>query len=584
MADNSQFFCRGGIDQNGREKPGDDPSFSHRTQTHMRNINWPVLGIINRVHFADSITNKSQQSKTAHSGTSNKTVTSDGYLKSLQEGTSNKGHRLECDVMVVQGLTGYADTPLFRNVPVCSGFGGVEDFALIVPKARDNTAVQYERGMGNGDYCIMQFIGGNMGSPVITAFYPHPLNSEDPPRVVDGKTANFRFNGVKFYIDKNGDFYMDSRNAGQNVSVGSESGKVVRAKTIGGNGKINVATKNDIVISAGVPDVAGQENALPFGKATFAASKEVNIVSSKSDVKIQAPYKNLKKAARQYDSVKVNGGELFDYILKLKHMLFWMATNIEQASKALEAKGDFGVSMPFSLTATIMKEFLKQDLPKSATGLITGGSNVCYIGSASFSGLDIGNAELGFSEDDLKDIQNECALDSAQDSLSNLLALNASFESAQGLSDLGTKVLPIIKSLENLLLLPLGTVDTFKSALVKAVEVIASGGAADTGDINSKADDASSIADGFPVDEGTGAILVDLSDPDSDSLTAVIEEIIELVTGIGSGSTSTAQMSELDVDASDIASDPDATGGGLGDFYSNYIDCVNKKIEDLTDN
>ena len=116
MSDNSQFFCRGGIDQNGREKPGDDPSFSHRTQAAMRNINWPVLGIINRVHFADSVTNKSQQAKTAHSGTSNKTVTSDGYLKSLQEGTSNKGHRLECDVMVVQGLTGYAETTLLFSM------------------------------------------------------------------------------------------------------------------------------------------------------------------------------------------------------------------------------------------------------------------------------------------------------------------------------------------------------------------------------------------------------------------------------------------------------------------------------------
>ena len=103
--------------------------------------------------------------------------------------------------------------------------------------------------------------------------------------------------------------------------------------------------------------------------------------------------------------MKVNGGELFEYILKLKQMLFFMTANIEQASKALEAKGQFDVSMPLFMASTVMKEFLKQDLPKSATGHITGGSNVCYIGSASFSALDIGNAALGFSDEDLKAIQ-----------------------------------------------------------------------------------------------------------------------------------------------------------------------------------
>ena len=582
MADNSQFFPRGGVDQNGRQKPSEDPSYMHRTQAKMRDVNWPVLGIITRVHFADAKSNKSQGAQTAESGSNDKVILDGGYLKSLAEGTNNKGHRLECDVLVVRGLEGFTDTPIFRNVPLCSGFGGVEDFSMVVPKARDNTAVQYEYGKGNGDYCVMQFIGGNIGSPIITAFYPNPVNTEDPPRVIDGKTASFRFNGVKFYIDDDGNFYMDSRSAGQHVSVGPKSGKVTRSKTIGADGKINVSTKSDIVISAGVPDAPGQENALPKGKATFAASKEVNIVSSKDDVKIQAPYKNLKKAARQYDSVKVNGGELFEYILKLKQMLFFMTANIEQASKALEAKGQFDVSMPLFMASTVMKEFLKQDLPKSATGHITGGSNVCYIGSASFSALDIGNAALGFSDEDLKAIQEECALNSAQDALSGLSSINSSFESAQGLSDLGAKIIPIIKTLEDFgLLVPLvGVTDTFKSALGKAVEVIASGGSADTDDISSKSESASESASKFEDDEGN----LDFSEGDTDSLVSTVKEIIELVTGIGSGSVSAPKFSELDLDASDVASDPDAIGGGVGDFYSNYIDCVNKKIEDLTGN
>jgi len=580
MSDNSQFFPRGGIDQNGRQKPAEDPSYAHETQNRMGNVNWPVLGVITRVHFADAKSNKSQSAQTADSGSSNKVILDGGYLKSLQEGTNNKGHRLECDVLIVQGLEGFTDTPTFKNVPLCSGFGGVDDFSMVVPKARDNTSVKYEYGKGNGDYCILQFIGGDIGNPIITAFYPSPVNTEDPPRVIDGKTASFRFNGVKFYIDDDGNFYMDSRDAGQHVSVGPKSGKVTRSKTIGADGKINVATKSDIVISAGVPDAPGQENALPKGKATFAASKEVNIVSSKDDVKIQAPYKNLKKAARQYDSVKVNGGELFEYILKLKQMLFFMTANIEQTSKAFEAKGQFDVSMPLFMASTVMKEFLKQDLPKSATGHITGGSNVCYIGSASFSGLDIGNAALGFSDEDLKAIQEECALNSAQDALSGLSSISASFESAGTLSSLGATIIPIIKALEDFFLLPPGTSKSVQDALSKAVEVIAGGGDVDTGDLSGKSESAVESASKFTDEDGN----LDFGIGDTGSLVSTAKEIIDLILDLGSGSVSAPKFSELDLDASDIASDPDAIGGGVGDFYSNYIDCVNKKIEDLTDN
>ena len=72
MSDNSQFFPRGGIDQNGRQKPAEDSSYTHETQNRMRNVNWPVLGVITRVHFADAKSNKSQSAQTAESGSSNK--------------------------------------------------------------------------------------------------------------------------------------------------------------------------------------------------------------------------------------------------------------------------------------------------------------------------------------------------------------------------------------------------------------------------------------------------------------------------------------------------------------------------------
>jgi len=580
MADNPHWFPEGGINQNGMQKPSDDPSYVHQTQGRMLNVNWPVLGVITNVHYADSATNKSQMAKAAESGTNRHQITGGGYLKSLISGTAQKGHRLECDVMVVHGLDGFADTPLFKNVPICIGFGGVEDFSMIVPKARNNASTEYERGTGNGDYCILQFIGGNIGYPIITAFYPHPLNTQDPPGVIDGKTAHFKFNGVKFYIDKKGDFYMDSTSAGQEVTVGESSGVVKRNSTVGTSGRINVSTKNDVFIAAGIPDAPGQEENLPFGKATLAASKEVNIISTKDDVKIQAPHKNLKKSARQFDSVKVNGGELFDYILKLKHMLFWMAQNMQLASKQFESNGDFALSTNFDFTATVMKEFLKNDLPSSAIGHITGGSNVCYVGSADFSALDIGNAELGLDDEDLTEIQVQCAQEAASAVLTDLLVKNARMATAQVISELAGQIIPIVELFESLLQLPSGTTETLKTATKAAISSVASGGDADTSELSSKTEGATGSVDSLPTDEEGN---IDTDSPQSGELASDLLGIIELIGNLATGSPSEAVMSELSPDIISLVEDPDAAGGKFGGFYSDYTECVDKKIQEELD-
>jgi len=110
--------------------------------------------------------------------------------------------------------------------------------------------------------------------------------------------------------------------------------------------------------------------------------------------------------------------------------------------------------------------------------------------------------------------------------------------------------------------------------------VVAGGGDVDTGDLSGKSESAVESASKFTDEDGN----LDFGIGDTGSLVSTAKEIIDLILDLGSGSVSAPKFSELDLDASDIASDPDAIGGGVGDFYSNYIDCVNKKIEDLTDN
>jgi len=582
MADNSHWFPEGGRNQNGRQKPGDDPSYTHPTQGRMLNVNWPVLGVITKVHYADSTTNKSQKANSAVSGINRHHITSGGHLKSLISGTAQKGHRLECDVIVVHGIDGHADTPLFKNVPICIGFGGVEDFSMVVPKARNNASTGYERGTGNGDYCILQFIGGNIEYPIITAFYPHPLNTQDQPGVIDGKTAHLKFNGVKFYIDKKGDFYMDSTNAGQEVTVGESSGVVKRNSTVGMSGRINVSTKNDVFIAAGIPDAPGQEDALPFGKATLAASKEVNIISTKDDVKLQAPYKNLKRAAREFDSVKVNGGELFEYLLKMKEMLLWTSKGLDTAASQFASNGDMGLSTNFNFMASVMKSFVKLPLPTSAIGHITSGSSVCYIGSGEFSASDIGNdIALGLSDEVLFEIQEDCSEKSSASALADMSSRSSGAESAQALSSAVGNILPIVQLFEDAfppMLLP-GTTAALVVAANAAVEALVTGGSSGSvSDLESQTNAASSV-DLPKNEEGE----VDMDSKQAEDLLGDLGGIITAITEMGSGGSSTATMSEVGALGDVSPSNADEKGGSLGGFYSAYTECVDKKIQEELD-
>jgi len=583
MAD-EHYFPRGSTEVSGNEVAADHPSNVHPTQIRMSNVNWPVLGVVTRIYYANSEHNKSQQAAPASSGIKRNITTASGYLKQLQAGTKQKGSQIECDVIIIEGLTGVTDIPILNNVPICSTFGGVEDYNMIIPKARNNYSSPYERGTGNGDYCIVQFIGGNIQYPIITGFYPHPKNTQDPAGVLDGKTAHFKFNGVRVLIDKNGDFYLDSRNANQEVTVGPESGIVKTHRTIGAHGKISVATKNDIIFSAGVPDVIGQENALPFGRATFAASKEVNIVSSKDDVKIQAPYKNLKKAARQFDSVKVNGGEVFEYLLKLKHTLFWVQHNMEEASKEVALLHPASpLDGSLYMVSAVLKEFLKQDLPKSAVGHITGGSNVCYIGSADFSALDIGHTALGLDDDLLAQIQEDCAKEKSVEVLEKLKAADEGIKTAKTISSLAGTIIPIVEQFEKLIppLIPPGTAAALKIATKVGIDSQISGGATeDTSELEEKTTAAATANEGIPADEEGN---LDLESPEAENLAEDLQAIIDMILNFGVGEVSEPEMSELESIGDVDVESADEKGGSLGGFYSSYTDCVNDKIEEELD-
>ena len=552
------------------------------------NINWPVLGIIVDVNFADSERNKSRQALASRDEELNRTLSAEGLIKSLTSGSRTKGTQIECDVRVVDGLSrGNADQPILLGVPICNTFGGVEDYGMIIPRARRNTTNTGETGKGDGDYCLVQFIGGRYGSPIITHIFPHPLNSHDPQRVIDGKSAYFKYNGVQLFIDGKGNLTLDARDANQAVSVDPNSGVVNRRPTLGTDGKITVATKNDVMIAAGTPGMPGQEVALPNGKATVTASKSVNIHSTKDNVNVQETYGNMRRAARQYDSVVVDGGELFEHLLALRttHLFLYknlqtLADNFEAATSGIDdllsavesittavesvteavdklAPDGFSVpsipplpapdpfargkcSMALSMMAAVLEEFHKREVPSSGTGRITGGSGVCFIGN--------GKKTFPFDDvDNLAELQAECLAEAAANAAANIAETNASFALAQELIDERDDVEDLIKDLDPI------TKAQIRVAYNTLVGLVAQG--------NDYADLVNDVLSG---DLGAIQELADLVGV-TDAASSASSDVADFVSEV-------AGLSDSD--------EADEKAGSFGDLYSKYLECLNDKVNE----
>ena len=124
-----------------------------------------------------------------------KKKTDGGYIDNLLPLSAHLGHRVECDVVAIFGI---AAGTSFKRVPLCIPFGGIHNSSSIVPSARKNA---HEGSVhGDGDLCIINFIGGDQYNAVITGFLPHHFNTIDGPRAMSGQTAEFNFNGLNVLI------------------------------------------------------------------------------------------------------------------------------------------------------------------------------------------------------------------------------------------------------------------------------------------------------------------------------------------------------------------------------------------------
>lgn len=108
----------------------------------------------------------------------------------------------------------------------------------------------------DGDYCVVNFIGGDVDMPFIQNWWPHPKNKIDPatsgaacltqfdPTKTRSRTFR-RINGVKQVINKGGDVYFSTSEAGSRIDL---SGKkpVRRDVTKGGSVQVNVKSSQQL--------------------------------------------------------------------------------------------------------------------------------------------------------------------------------------------------------------------------------------------------------------------------------------------------------------------------------------------------
>lgn len=196
-----------------------------------------------------------------------------GNLSSSVE-DDNRGHRHEATVLVLNSAG--EDNWLLENVVIpprnrSNHDDYDEDLPVGISKVLDGSALtenwkSIDPSLLDGDYCVVNFIGGSMDMPFIQGWWPHPKNKIDPATStratltqVDSnkqRTRTFRrINGVKHVINKAGDVYFSTSEAGSKLDLSGDK-PVRRDVTGGGSVQINIKSSQQLEFNWN-PEVEG---------------------------------------------------------------------------------------------------------------------------------------------------------------------------------------------------------------------------------------------------------------------------------------------------------------------------------------
>lgn len=244
-------------------------NFDVGNYTHQK-LYMPVLGVILNVYHSDHPTNRSSVQK-----------------------QDQRGSACEAQVLILNdGL----DTPwIVQNALVLpNGSSGVDNYHEEIPRGcsmmsdgskynADMVGIDVEKL--DGDWCIVQFIGGSIDQPIITSWFPHNGNRSDPATsglsgdnvLVQGRRLFKRFQGTKITLTDKGSIFVDTSEAGS-VMKGGASGWKRNNVEIGGSVQLDVKDSQQVEVNFNAPVPIQTEPSLnqknPHG--TFPVRDDVN--------------------------------------------------------------------------------------------------------------------------------------------------------------------------------------------------------------------------------------------------------------------------------------------------------------------
>ena len=176
------------------------------------NIVHPVLGIVLNVYVSDDEANRSGQA--------------------MQDG---RGSQIEARVLVVNDGS---DSPwILPNVAVPpNSSSGVDNFSEEIPKGVSGAVDESQLPSNfteassvklDGDWCVVDFIGGSINQPFIAKWWPHPANHRDPTSaglaknaLLQGRRMVKRYQGTRFAVTSKGTVLIDTSEANHPVKNG----------------------------------------------------------------------------------------------------------------------------------------------------------------------------------------------------------------------------------------------------------------------------------------------------------------------------------------------------------------------------
>lgn len=210
-------------------------------------ICYPVVGIVLNVRFSDDPTNAT-----------------------AIPNSSQRGYVATCDVLVTSSGS---DKPWIipNAIIVPRGRSGIIDFSEDLPRpcsqtidgSKFATSGVQDYSLLDGDYCVVEFIGGALTQPFMVCWWPHPGNnfdpatlgfklspkptsgSDDPGNLVQGPRTVRRISGTTFAVTPEGSFYMDTSGANEEVT-GSSSGVQRKKREVGGDIQIDIKPERKV--------------------------------------------------------------------------------------------------------------------------------------------------------------------------------------------------------------------------------------------------------------------------------------------------------------------------------------------------